>query len=912
MQNKHCNYSSNYILFYRLLLAQLEVLSKVRNPKALYREPELNKLYFELLSHKNPEVQKEALNCLMTYKYKYLIPYQKNLLNLIDEKNFKNELVLFRVDSESTVVQTEHREGLMPVVIQIVFAKMTSKIGLRTGGKGSSQYRRNIVLRFLAGCTTEEMNLFLNKAFRIYYDCFKKDQEINIADIDKNINLQKFILPKRLLSSLNLLHLIFEHFGGLLSEILQSKLLKIVLVIGSYITKALEISSEIHAGYLSPLRIARALCLKVLTKFFKLFEDYPWTANELNAIFDTFVWPYVDKLPTEGIYSPTALLKLFSEWCSIPKYFPLLVKLAKSGEKKYVLDYVIQLLLNPHCKATVVNVILEMIENLLTLQMEAEEDMAIRIPVDCLKATDDNILNNLSLSEKLNYGSRILLPLVPSVLEKIKLKLGSSKTISQRELLILSRISELVWEAAVSDNVLQIFLPIVLKRCGNPNEEIINHQLNTIYNLLNNVEEPLKYIKDISPMFAAVNCVSGRKILCQILQRISEKNYDFKSTSDMIVSLNAWDSKWVDQPDFEKRISALKQIQVLVEKNEVDLTLGILLIYNCYYIITKETDLSLKDYASHSLKIIIPSLIKSHKSNIDYILNNTVFVMIKNGFKNKSDEIRYECIKLLGCIARECAEAHVVLQDLNKFTNKIDLEVDCFENLTHLQLHRHVRAILKISQVLKELTVAPSSRTLTQFVLPMVTFYLCNEKYANKNTLLDAVVEAMNTICRLLPWHQYVVILKFYLRKLQQHKTEYQRQLVRIITAILDGFHYDLKKGEIESSVEVNELLSQEDVKNIMREGIQSVIETSETSKIEEDSEHVASDNEGDDEIPTQFEVEEEVEDNTEEGNIEESSVVAVEKTTLLCRSAAIRVTKTIEVSSPGILVIIFKHTISI
>lgn len=866
----------------------------MKNPKALYREPELNRVYFELLSHKNSEVQKQALNCIMTYKYKYIIPYQCNLLSLIDEKNFKHELILFRVDSENSVVQSEHRKDLMPVVIQILFAKMTAKVGLRTGGKSSSQYRRNIILRFLAGCTTEEMKIFINKAFKIYFEIFKSDELIDIEYVSRNIDLQKFVLPKRLLSSLNLLDLIFEHFGGLLSEPLQKDLLKILLIIGSYIRKALEASAEVHAGYLTSLRTGRSLSFKVLTKFFKLFEAYPWTRNEFNTIFDTFIWPYVDKLPIEGIYSPTTLLKLFSEWCSNPKYFPLLVKLQCSGEKQYVLYHVVKLLLNPHCKTAVANVILEMLENLLILQMDVDEENVAKIPVDNLKPMEDDILEKLSLNEKLNYGSCILLPLVPLVLDKLRSKLLNNRIISKRELSVLSRISELVWEASVSDSVLQIFIPIALKRCGNPNEEIVNQQLTTVYNLLNNVEDPLKYLKDISPMFAIVTCISGRKILCQMLQKMSEKNCGFKPTSDMIISLNAWDAKWVEQPDFEERFSTLKQIPILVEENSLALNLGILLIYNCYYIVTKDTDLSLRDNASHSLKIIIPYLLKTFKSSIDYILNDTVFLLIRNGFKSKTVEIRYECITLLGCMARECGDSHNVLQDLNKFANKVDMEVDAFENLTHLQLHRHVRGLLKISQVIKELRSAPSSRTLTQFLLPMITFYLCNEKYANKNSLLDAVIEAVKTICHLLPWHPYEIILKFYLRKLQ-YKSEYQRQLVRVVTAILDGFHYDLSKGQIEKNDTLTEskILAQE-VISAVEQNVTEASETKNTDDIGDDV--IEADIENDEELSPEIEVKDGEEDDIVREGEEELGVLAVEKTSVLCRSSALRVIRSIEV----------------
>lgn len=34
----------------------------------------------------------------------------------------------------------------------------------------------------------------------------------------------------------------------------------------------------------------------------------------------------------------------------------------------------------------------------------------------------------------------------------------------------------------------------------------------------------------------------------------------------------------------------------------------------------------------------------------------------------------------------------------------------------------------------------PNSRTLTQFILPLVSQFICSEKYASKNSLIDAAV----------------------------------------------------------------------------------------------------------------------------------------------------------------------------
>lgn len=867
-----------------MLLAQLAVLAKMKNPRALYREPELNKLYFELLSHKNSDVQKRAFYCLMTYKYKYLTPYQQNILNLIDDKNFKNELALFRVDNESSSVQKDHREGLIPVIIQIMFAKMTAKTGLRTGGRAAGQQRRNIILRFLAGCDEKEMKIFIDKAFGMYSAFLK--ETIVVEEISKQVDLQKFILPKRLLSSLHLLTLIFEHFGGLMNESLQRYLLNVLLVIGSHLKGAYEQSSEVHVGYLPALRMARTVCLKVLTRFFNLFDDYKWSSCELNAIFEAFIWPYLDKLSFEGIHSPTALLKLFVQWGSVPKYFPLLVKYKNLDKNEYILVHIMKLLLNSNTKPSVTNVIMEMLENMLSLKADENEE---KISIENITNIDDH-----PLCEKINYGSSILLPHAPCILDKIKLKLEKTKNISGKELSILSRISELVWQPEISDSVLRLFLPLVCKRCRSTSEQVVQQQLTTVENLLGNVEQPLKHLKQISPLFGVVAHVSCRKLLCQILEKMSEKNVQFKATSNLISLLNAWDVKWLDQADFEKRCAAFRQIRSLVENGSVDLELGILLIYNCYYYVSKETDLALKDSASYSLKLVVPYLLHAYKGDLDYVLNETAFTIIRDGIKSKSSEMRYEAIKLLGCIARECSDAHLVLQDLNKFANKIDLEVDCFENLTHLQLYRHTRAVLKIAQILKEQKTAPSCRTLTHFILPLTTFYLCNEKYASKNSLVDAAIDVLNTVCRLLPWHQYELVLKYYLGKLR-HKTEYQRQLVRIVVAILDAFHFDLSKGEFFTGIQ-KETSSINDVNEMKNKS---------ENKNETDTVKESDDQAGDDDKKQMEENDLDISELTEEPALEEEEqsvdvdvdLAAVEKTSVLCKSAANRVIRTIQVS---------------
>lgn len=44
--------------------------------------------------------------------------FSDNLYKLIDDKSFKDEVVLFRIDSETSLIRPEHREHLIPVVMR--------------------------------------------------------------------------------------------------------------------------------------------------------------------------------------------------------------------------------------------------------------------------------------------------------------------------------------------------------------------------------------------------------------------------------------------------------------------------------------------------------------------------------------------------------------------------------------------------------------------------------------------------------------------------------------------------------------------------------------------------------------------------------------------------------------------------
>lgn len=150
-----------------------------------------------------------------------------------------------------------------------------------------------------------------------------------VHEIFDTIDLENVIPPKRLQSAVNLLVIMIEQFGGKMVQKLLPHLFAILICILAQVSGILAKSSEVHSGYLTSIRNVRNSCINALARFFVHFETYDWNSNEIDAVFLVAVWPWIDKLPMEGIHSPTPLLKMLNAWSHNPRYYPLFAKLNK-------------------------------------------------------------------------------------------------------------------------------------------------------------------------------------------------------------------------------------------------------------------------------------------------------------------------------------------------------------------------------------------------------------------------------------------------------------------------------------------------------------------------------------------------------------------------------------------------------
>ncbi|XP_044019346.1 small subunit processome component 20 homolog [Aphidius gifuensis] len=821
-----------------------EDFSKIKNPKSLYREQEINEIYLKLLISKSGDLQKAALDCLVTYKYTWLLPYKNNLYGLIDEKNLRNESTRFKVANEDNLLGTilpNDREYLMPIVMRIIYAKMITRgTGRSASGCGGLE-RRKALLRFLMGVKEEEMMLFINMAFKIFetYGISLSSNE-EIHDLNKltielmaNIDLNNVIPPRRLTSAVNLLSIIIQDFGAKMSNYLLPKLLAILISIMSQIKIILDKSDIILPGYIKIIKELKNNCINIIANFFKQFDNYNWSNSELDALFNVGIFPYIEKLPNDGIYSPTSLLKLLSQWAHNSRFYCLLVKHEDNNTDKYPLKYIIQLLMKKKIininnnkitkpiNSQVINEILKMIGEMLKQQdydISADNQMEIDDMHKIIPLNPNNVLSN-SLDEipsvDLNYGTKILLRHVPDILKFMEEKFERSKTgINKIESFILERISEIPLDPEVSNNLVALLLPTIIKRASRgESEEIIDQSLTTISHLIKDVKEPQIHLRVILPLLSIITSSVARKTLLKLLSSIAEKIPEVSSLSrdvfqqnvNILTELNAYNKRWIDQADIEKRLSAFEMINKIINSdNEKQLELltlefGVGIIHSCFYFLKNEKDQALLDRSEDCLKKIgslFSHLYKDNKIDRSYLMNQTILILIKNNITSKGKEnesLRFASLTLLRSMSIECPDIHPVFRDLNLLTDKVDNEVDFFENIKHLQFHRISRALDKFCLIAKTKMTKPNTKTIVEFIYPIASYYLCNSSFLNKNSIIDSSINAIGACCRLLSWNRYLIILEYYLKKLKS-PSEFRRQLIRIITTILDAFHYDLSK----------------------------------------------------------------------------------------------------------------------
>lgn len=828
----------------------------------------MHDFYLELLAGPNSQLQQLALDCLAAYKQPAALVQQKaQLSGLIDEEKFKTTLSGFELSS----ITAQQRSELIPFMLRVLYGKMLTK-GVQK--QLSAQLRKTLILRFLGQLEESEIMDFLQMAFGRFSAYTDKPVDEVAKYARESYDPSAVIAAKQLQRIVNLLELIRKEFAGKLTSDFQCYVLKLLLLVGSVAQEVINGEGKLVVAY----KNVKHSGLQTLVNYFGQLVDMEelWQEPQMNAICEVYLWPGIARLSQDSIHTPTPMLKLLLLWGGEPRFQKWLKKSAPA-DKLPIMHHLMALLLNEKAKPNVKRALLQVVEHL--LESAATEE----------------------------YGAEalsIVHPHIPTILQQLqnswRHKKAGRQTLDKRELNILTLITSHVEEPDTCELLLQVLLPIFTKQSASAAPETVVQLVTTLGNLLKRVSKPQNYLRQLAPLFEQVSALPARKLLCDLLADMAKQLHkeakqnpeispiaaSLREWVRIVLLLNAWDKRWLEQPDYDRRLEALSELKQLAEKKDkkIDLQLGVLVVYNCFYMLRNDSDLGMRVNIGELLKPLLPliTLQLEVKEDLHFWLEDTVLPLLQRCMRDeKHEHARSEAIGLLGELARQCPAAHEILKDLSPLTDKHDLEVDFFENMLHLQTQRHGRALQRLVNISggSWRTVPPCARTLTQFLLPLATRYLMSERHSGKHTLVDAAIEAVGVMSEFLPWTQYQAVLRYYLQKLR-HVHGQQKQCVRVVVRILDAFHFDLTQAQ-------TDLVSLAKLKEKLIEAVEAKepAEESDEVKAEEDAEA--------DEVPVKKEDEQSDFIDFEEEDPNEP-VVEQQRTQLLAPNAAKKVMATI------------------
>uniref|UniRef100_A0A2K5Y3K6 UTP20 small subunit processome component n=1 Tax=Mandrillus leucophaeus TaxID=9568 RepID=A0A2K5Y3K6_MANLE len=762
------------------LIAHLQVFSKFSNPRALYLESKLYELYLQLLLHQDQMVQKITLDCIMTYKHPHILPYRENLQRLLEDRSFKEEIVHFSISEDNTVVKTAHRADLFPILMRILYGRMKNKTGSKTQGKSASGTRMAIVLRFLAGTQPEEIQIFLDLLFEPVRHFKNGECHSAVIQAVEDLDLSEVLPLGRQHGILNSLEIVLKNINHLISAYLP-KILQILLCMTATVSHILDQREKIQLRFINPLKNLRRLGIKMVTDIFLDWESYQFRTEEIDAVFHGAVWPQISRLGSESQYSPTPLLKLISIWSRNARYFPLLAKQKPGHPECDILTNVFALLSAKNLSDATATIVMDIVDDLLNLpDFEPTESVLNLLVTGCVYP---GIAENID--ESITIGGRLILPHVPAILQYLsKTTISAEKVKKKKNRAQVSK--ELDNITILGFNFLKNYY------LGQDTEVDI---LVTVQNLLKHCVDPTSFLKPIAKLFSVIKNKLSRKLLCTVFETLSDFESGLKYITD-VVKLNAFDQRHLDDINFDLRFETFQTITSYIKEMQiVDVNYLIPVMHNCFYNL-ELGDMSLSDNASMCLMSIIKKLAALNVTEKDYreIIHRSLLEKLRKGLKSQTESIQQDYTTILSCLIQTFPN-QLEFKDLVQLTHYHDPEMDFFENMKHIQIHRRARALKKLAKQLMEGKVVLSSKSLQNYIMPYAMTPIFDEKMLKHENITIAATEVIGAICKHLSWSAYMYYLKHFIHVLQTGQIN-QKLGVSLLVIVLEAFHFDHKTLE--------------------------------------------------------------------------------------------------------------------
>ena len=746
----------------------LDLFGLFRNPRALYRSVEVLDALRDQLANGDFEVQRSALKAIFNWKLQGIQPYQENLMNLLDDSRFREEIMIYLHDDEA--IQEDHRHDLVPILLRILYGKMIAAGNSKRG----QAVKRKAVLEALSRFGEKDLREFVHLILGPL-----NDLEIlhNYSSAVDRVTKSRFGVRKQV-GFVNMTKDMLETLGNQLAPFARD-LLEGLLYCQIRAARELSAPENGDRSQISMLKTIRQLGMQCLTLSFRNFpvkEVEPY----VPAIFAELISPRLEKLPIETAQSVSGLLQLFSIWSSSPDTVHFLAKY-----NSRLMSSVIDCLEVPSAKEEVKRYIFEEI---------------LKNIVDLCKSPAAVEIEGEGSMQRTQIKEQVLLPNVDKILDRVGslLRKSPSKDLLGSGIELVSLLAPLVEGSSQVRNLLEIstFLLDQPSHRVNPRSkgdllQVLQHFLPLIDRLsLGNLQDQI--FRTISSLFGYFKDRANRLILSQVLSVLSEKDPELREIANMCASLNSFSDLKIDEPDFDERLRIFNTINE-VKYKEFSVKQWRPIVYNMLYYIKDTEELAIRSNASFALRRFVETIRYDDSSELVKIV---LLPALRNGAFEASELVRSEYLAVFAHLIRH-NPGWEEITDMSSLLVIEDEEASFFSNVLHIQQHRRLRALRRLADEARRSGLR--SANVAHFFIPLIEHFILNK--AEEESAHNLAAEAVLTIGALalsLEWPQFRALFRRYHGYIS-NRPDLEKTVIKLLGVIIDALTKaaELKEAEL-------------------------------------------------------------------------------------------------------------------
>lgn len=755
-------------------LSFLALFGKFINPIVLFKASEVHGALLGLLCHGNSEIQRSALKALFTWKSPEILPYQENLLNILDESRFRDELSAFvHVGKEDSIIDESHRGELLPVLLRILYGRMISKASANAGQAGQAG-RRKAILRTLSHLPDQYFALFMHVSFGPLGDVrLVKDGKVDLEPlVQENASL------RRQMGLLKMIETVFDTLQTRVAPFAESSM-NVVLYCLVRACRALEKSTDAQDKLLPAMRNIRTTCIRCLELIFSVSLDRDWTPY-VRIIYDEVINPRLENFAIETAQGVSGLLRLFRTWASAPRSAFYLSQDGTVALTKIADILAVESARDPVKISVMDEILVPIITHSSGKKLEEDEEMGDFSPEE--------------------IRSQVLSPYIEHILSHLNrlLRRGPSRPVLISGVNTLSLLAPCVESSSETSSLISITTYLlrqppdrVTPKTKSGLLKILEHFL-PLYNPEDDKELTQTVFEAVCSMFDYFRDDLNRETLSRVFSAFAQHDPELVEVAGLCEDLNSRSMKKLGV-DYERRLQAFRKINDTLWEN-LNAKQWRPLLFNMLFHIKDEEELAIRSSASFGLRRFMEKAIiqeNSASEDFEYIVSKTLYPALQGGVRQRSELTRSEYVTALGYFVKLNPNRPAV-QDLHVLLVGDDEEASFFNNILHIQQHRRLRALRRLaSEAAKGSLQATNISTI---LIPLVEHFVFDQEAdENAHNLIAEAVTTLGALGESLDWNQFRNTFRRY-RSYMESKKEMAKNVLRLLGRMTDALSAAMKQ----------------------------------------------------------------------------------------------------------------------